>query len=210
MIFICDDGNMMNSFTQIKTKWNNQDICAKKKIFLKEEIHLCRHFKRWSSNRKAENVAVSSGSRTILEALQHIPVTNETQNAIPTFLTVPFRTMLNNNSNLPNDAGQADRAVTAPGHLNARVNNQDRNPRDAIPRKPRKPRQCQVSIDGQRCPDPLTCSGRGDRSRCVLIRAGGNKRKYPASRQSATCQVCGLTSCHHGIRSRKHCPRYVG
>jgi hypothetical protein len=206
----------LNAFTSFRQKWNGEGISVSQKVFPKSEIHLCRHYKRWTKSRAARDSEISSRSHVIINALQHVPDAdegNQIQNFDIKALSVKPPTEFADEhaeSSSPALMLQNGEISNASQMIMPRVNQSTQ--------ASLKRRCCAVEIDGQRCSNPLTCPGSQQRELCELYTARATrisadsikkKRKYPSHRAQPKCSICNKTTCTVGVRNKKMCPQFV-
>ena len=187
------NGSPSNAFATMTEKW------ISKKIFPKNEVQLCKHFKRWKKSRNAKNAEIVSGANVYLAALHHVPEPSvDAATSLQNFQVVALQ---NPSEEFPiNEESEVDVNDQLPA-------SNETNNRLVSHRRKRKRRTCKQKLaDGTTCPNPESCRGRNDRQLCVLITGDSKqevrrKRQYP-KRKEPKCWNCRRTDCKKGIRKR--------
>ena len=90
------NGSPSNVFATMTEKWNSS-LYISKKTFTKNEVQLCKQFKRWKKSRNAKNAEVASGANVYLAALHHVPEPSvDAATSLQNFQVVAFRILQKN------------------------------------------------------------------------------------------------------------------
>ena len=199
--------------------------------------HFARYVKGWRKNQDRRDAEIASGANQLSSALEHVPADYQSQPIFETCpLDEPLIEPTNNDDN-DNDSDSAPDEDDTTGfeivqYTGFQNQSQSRSLtqtqtqtqismelvcqvcrtepvfRPAGPKR-KKPRTCEVTLDGRKSPIPNTCVGRYNRENCVFRTKGDETKKVRRTITIRTLKRCKL--CNRiepecpGVRNRKQC-----